>query len=195
MKQELSSISQNLEYTSEKLDEVLEGMEAIKTTIKDLKKKNEELTNKCNNMQTRVGALEQRMHQMEQERLFKTIDVYNLPIDDRTAAQKAVHTLAEKLQLQGNDVTDLKCFPATKDRAGKIQIVLEKESVQTQWLQKAKTTKITVADVIPTATEHIAKETVYISESLTPFNKVLLRNAGSSSKKLECINMSGVKEE
>ncbi|KAL4704594.1 hypothetical protein ACJJTC_017849 [Scirpophaga incertulas] len=94
----------------------------------------------------------------------------------------AVEKVTQKLQLSSKDFVDIKHIAVTKERPGKIQVKLCSDDVQNKWLLKAKEVSMVVEDIIPGTKYPTSKMPIFLSETLTPFNRALLRNARKQLK-------------
>ncbi|XP_047533394.1 uncharacterized protein LOC125068333 [Vanessa atalanta] len=177
IKREMKELSQSLQFHSEKMDEVITMLEACQETIKDLKKKNIELINKNNNLETRVGALEQRLQEKEQRELSNCVEICNVPqrVDENTYL--LAKQVAKKLNQQAEDIKEAIRLPGKKENPSPILIKLKNEQLQNSWLTSAKSSchKIKAVDIVPETTDKIEIEkSIYLRETLTPYNRHLL---------------------
>ncbi|KAJ2952335.1 hypothetical protein O0L34_g4620 [Tuta absoluta] len=184
VRREIKSIDQSIQFNSDKLDDVLKKFEACLESVSELKKKNIELSNRNTHLETRVGALEQRIHEIEQRKLSKHIELFNVPCNEPEDPLELVGKVATILKQQPKDIKQAKRMPGRKDRTAPIQVQLQSEDIQTQWLTAAKSNpyKILASDIIPNASGAAAEIPVYVKEALTPYNKQLLWSAKQELK-------------
>lgn len=182
IKHELKDITKSFEFHTDKMDEILDNIEAFKTTVQDLKKKNTELANKNNNLEIRVGALEQRIQDLEQKQLAKTIEISNIPNNFEGDCNIMLKNISAHLKVPYNEIDEVKHLSGRKDRPGMLMVKFRIESDKRTWLENAKTTKISIGDIVSNSSGNVAKEPIYIREALTPYNKKLLWTAKQELK-------------
>lgn len=175
---ELADVTKALEYQSDKMDELTESVEGFKAAIQELKKKNIELQNRNNHLETRIGALEQRMQETEQEKLSKTIEIINVPCDQKEVVSEVIVKIANKLQVTNDEIEEVKRLPSRKEQPGLIVIKFKNETSRLKWMSASKLTKLIAEDIVPKCTEMCSTnksyQSIYIREALTRYNKKLL---------------------
>lgn len=178
IQKELADITKAVEYQSDKMDELTESVEGFKATIQELKKKNIELQNRNYHLELRIGALEQRMQDTEQEKLSKTIEIINVPCEEKEVISELIIKIANKLQVTNNEIEEVKRLPSRKEQPGIILIKFKNETSRLQWLTASKLYKLTAEDLVPSYTKmyntNKSHQSIYIREALTHYNKKLL---------------------
>ncbi|XP_026324722.1 uncharacterized protein LOC113233744 [Hyposmocoma kahamanoa] len=182
IKRELQDLTKSFEFHTEKMDEILETMDAFKISVQELTKKNNDLTNKNNHLKTRVGALEQRLQEIEQQQLSTTLTISNVPHEGREKPLVLVEKIAERLELNREDILEVRRLPSRQPQNGPIQVKLSDEVAQEKWLQKAKSTKIIVSSLFRNTSPETAQQSIIIREALTAYNKKLLWNTKQQLK-------------
>lgn len=180
IKNEMAQLNDSLQFHSAKLDEAVICIETFKKTIKILERKNNELMSKNNNLETRVGALEQRLQELEQEKLAKFVEVANVPKSVTENVQTLTENIALSLKLSKDHIKSSRRLANRKEQPGNILVELVNENIHEKWLSTAKTSNITVADILPTDKNN--HKTIYIREAMTKYNKQLFWNAKQELK-------------
>lgn len=183
IQREMKDFMKSLQYQSDKMDEIMENIEFCKQSIQELKRKNTELMNKNSNLETRINALEQRQHEIEQQKLNNQLEVFNIPTSDDKEIKIIAENIAKKLHMPCEDIVSVQVNSSTrKENTGTIQIKMKNTETLHKWLSVSKSTKILVKDIIVNESEKSCSKTVFLKESLTPYNKKLLWNAKQKLK-------------
>lgn len=180
LKKEMKELHESLQFNNAKMEEMLECIEEFKKSIKNLERKNVELTNKNTNLEIRIGAMEQRMQEQEQEKLGNCIEIANVSAETNEDVDKVVSTIASKLKLPKEGIKKCRQINSKKDKMPKILVDLVDEHTQEQWMEAAKRTKTTVAEVHPTLKNN--HSIVYIREAMSKYNKQLFWNTKQELK-------------
>lgn len=170
------TITKALEPLNETMNEICESIEAFKERIIELEKKNASLANANKNMEIRLYAVEQRVHELEQGQLQNFIEVSGIPAIENENPTLLVKNLAKKLDIDESGIKTAKRLGNRGEKAGYLLVELQEEN-RNCWLQKARTVKPVIGDLIPHTNENEKEKKIFVREALTPYNKELLWKA------------------
>ncbi|XP_045761077.1 uncharacterized protein LOC123864571 [Maniola jurtina] len=174
IKKELKETNIGVQFCSEKVDECLECMEAFKEKIKHLEKKNCDLDNKYKAMENKMAALQQRVNDFEQKELCHNIEIIGIPYVEKEDLGEITKTIAKNLKTNVADVKKCKRTTGPPGKPGVLKLQMLDEDTKFKWIKQARSTHLTVDNIISGIQTQAGKEKVYIREELTNYNKALL---------------------
>ncbi|CAG4966703.1 unnamed protein product [Parnassius apollo] len=104
------------------------------------------------------------------------MEVSGLPALENEDPILVVRNLANKLNIEDPGVITAKRVGNYGQKPGYIPVELQEEK-RCCWLQKARTVKPVLGDLIPNADENESGRKIFVREALTPHNKALLWKA------------------
>lgn len=184
IQREMKDFIKSLQYQSDKMDEIVESIDFCKQTIQELKRKNTELLNKNSNLETRISALEQIQRESEQNKINDQLEIFNIPNIEIEETKLIVEDIATKLKMPIDDIIQVKLKRKTKqnDLPGTVQLKMKNEETVQKWLYASKSNKILLKELVTKEHKISSNKTVFMKESLTPYNKKLLWNAKEKLK-------------
>lgn len=174
LKRELNELTSSVQFISDKLDDSLEKMEVFQQKIKTLEQKNVDLLNKNIFLENRISAIEQRFNEAEQYKMINVIEVAEVPVLNDENVQVLATKIANKLNVQMENVKKAKRMNSRAGRPGVIHIEMENEDSKNLWVAAARATDIKAGDLLSNLEREQRDAKVFVREALTPFQKNLL---------------------
>lgn len=166
LEKKLEELANNVQFYSDMYQKLLEFKEESQKKIKALENKNVYLE-KCNK------ALEERVQELEIKDKEKNIEIHGLEKHGNENTLLVVQKLAQKLNLDPNEIQDAQRVGQEKPDDTKPKIVLvtlRSKSVRSSWMTVKKETKITNNKVYDNGSE----QRIYINEDLPKHKRQLL---------------------
>ncbi|KAL4719733.1 hypothetical protein ACJJTC_004307 [Scirpophaga incertulas] len=115
------------------------------STLKLLLNKNTDIINKNKNLELRIAALEQHSNELDQKLLANTLEIAGIPKAPHQDIKELMTKIADKLQLNAEDIVNARCLQSPKDRPhpGHIIAEVKSNSIRTQWIKSAKKLELT----------------------------------------------------
>ncbi|KAL4703055.1 hypothetical protein ACJJTC_009737 [Scirpophaga incertulas] len=98
------------------------------STLKLLLNKNTDIINKNKNLELRIAALEQHSNELDQKLLANTLEIAGIPEAPHQDIKELMTKIADKLQLNAEDIVTARCLQSPKDRPHPGHIIAEVKS-------------------------------------------------------------------
>lgn len=165
----------SLNFFSSKLDEANKAMNDINKNCNTLKKENDELKKKNAELTNDVKMLKIKMKNLEQYSRKNNVEVSGVPASNGENVKQLVKDIGAAINVvvREEDVMAAHRVPTyNREKAPSLIIQLHNRTLRDNWLKGFKDLKNLTANKINNS---FPQSRVYVSEHLTPDNKMLLR--------------------
>ncbi|CAH2092605.1 unnamed protein product [Euphydryas editha] len=171
----LTEMTAIVDFYSEKYEELITFKDIAEKKMIAMERKHVYLE-KCNK------ALEERVIELEQKEKERNLEIAGLEMQEKENIKNVVTKIAEKLNLNPDDVEDAKRVGGNKynekqQRPRPVVVTLHTKTARDQWLNQRKT-RLTNGNIYGNE----SKQTIYINEDLTKYKRQLLWSAKNQLK-------------
>ncbi|CAK1600632.1 unnamed protein product [Parnassius mnemosyne] len=166
VEKKIEELTNGVEFYADMYQKLLDFKEESQKKIKALEQKNVYLE-KCNK------ALEERVQELEMKDKEKNIEIHGLEKQENENTILVVQKMAEKLNLNPNEIQDAQRVGHVKPDDAKpktVLVTLRSKSARNSWMLVKKETKITNNKVYDNGSE----KRIYINEDLPKYKRQLL---------------------
>lgn len=175
-------IKRSLQFYSDKIDDFQQQINKYEEQVRTTENKYKDLNNKYTNLKLKYNLIEQKTNAMEQMQHSTKLEICGIAKQNNENLLEITQKICKKLQHDESDIIRVhrkeSTAPAAKKRNHSVVVVTLREGdKRDEWLQAAKSTTITAADL-----GREGGDKIFLRESLTPAMASLLWKAKADLK-------------
>lgn len=140
MKKDMETLTQSTEFLSNKYDELISLHLELGKKLKENENKLNDVINKNTYLEKCNRALEYRIQEIEQREKNYNIELFGIEMIKDENIETTVKTIADKLNMNGENIEKVWRLPNRKDsKPANVIVKFTRQFYRDEWLQKKKT--------------------------------------------------------
>lgn len=176
LREELDGFRESLSFISDQVTNIETTIKEHSVKIKKLENQNINLANKNENLELKISALEQQVTNLNQSLLSSSVEIFGVPKseDIKLKEPEVIKAIATKLDLNYNEVENIRRLNGSQEKPGAIRLQLRNEKERDLWITASRDSELPLGDLLPSLPRELADLKIVAREALTPEIKTLL---------------------